>query len=257
MKPVWNGSISFGLVNIPIKLFSAVSSKSFSFKLLHEKDKSPIGYKKWCKEEDREISNDEIVKAVEISKGNYHLMDKEELDRIKPEKSDFLDIIEFVDGSQVDPIYFSNHYFIGPQKSKDKSYFLFKEVLGLSGKVAIGRFVMREKEYVCMIRSFKKGLLLSTLNYAYEIRDINDLDELGDVPELRDEELGLANELINRLYKDEFDISKFEDTFAQKLQEALEKKEVIVYNRKEIEPPKENLMKALKASIKESGNKKK
>jgi DNA end-binding protein Ku len=253
MKSIWQGSISFGLISIPIRLYSAVEHRAIKFKLLHKKDKSTVRYKRVCEKENKEVEWQDLAKGIEISKDHFYVISQEELDKLKPEKSDFLDIIEFVDGRQIDPIYFDNHYFIAPAKAKDKAYFLFREVLQLSGKVAIGRFVMRNKEYTSIISSYKKGLLLTTLNYQYEIRDINQLEELKEEPKIREEELGLAKQLIAQLTKNAFDMSEFKDNYEEQLKVLLRKKEKgepIVVSKKGKAQKEEDLIAALKASLK-------
>jgi len=253
MKSIWNGSVSFGLVNIPVKLYSAVESKAFSFRMLDSKHHSRIQYRRVSSKTGEEVAWADIVKGIEISKGKYFVPTKEQLAAIRPEKSDTIDIVGFVDQGQIDPLYLHSHYYVGPGKAKEKSYFLFKEVLHVSAKVALGRFVMREKEYVCAIAAYQEGLLLTTLNYAYEIRDIKEVDNLKSMPKIRPQELTLAEELINKLYQKQFDITEFRDTFAQGMEkmmkrvakgEVIEEAKVKRKSRKE-----ENLIAALKASL--------
>ncbi len=253
MKSIWNGSISFGLVNIPVKLYSAVESKSFSFRMLDKKTNSPIKYKRISEKTGKEVPWSEIVKGIEISKGKFFVPTGEQLQSIKPEKSSTVDIVEFVDQQQIDPIYFNSHYFIGPSKEKEKTYFLFREVLQATARTALGRFVMREKEYVCAIMSYKQGLLLTTLNYPYEIRNIADIDNIESAPKMQKQEMELAKELINKLYKEELDLKQFKDTFAEEMAKMLKKAakgEVIEIKKEEKKEKKEeNLIAALKASL--------
>lgn len=253
MKSIWNGSITFGLVNIPIKLYSAIESRAFSFKMLDKDHHSPIKYKRVSEKTGKEVPWADIVKGIEISKGKYFVPTKDQLEAIKPEKSDTIDIVEFVDQDQIDPVYFNSHYYIGPAKEKEKSYFLFKEILLTTARTALGRFVMREKEYVCTIKAYRQGLLLTTLNYAYEIRSIKSVDNLLSAPNINEPELKLAGELINKLYKKQFNIGQFKDTFAEEMEkimkkaakgEVIEAAKVIKKERKE-----DNLIAALKASL--------
>jgi DNA end-binding protein Ku len=253
MKSIWNGSISFGLVNIPIKLYSAIESKSFSFRMLDKKTQSPIKYKRVAEKSGKEVPWAEIVKGIEIAKGKFFVPTKEQLDAIKPEKSDSIDIVEFVDQDQIDPVYFNSHYYVGPAKEKEKTYFLFKEILQNTARTALGRFVMREKEYVCTIKAYKEGLLLTTLNYSYEVRDIKEVDNMLSAPKIGKPELQLAQELINKLYKTQFNIEQFKDTFADEMEkimkkaakgEVIEAAKVTKKERKE-----DNLIAALKASL--------
>jgi DNA end-binding protein Ku len=252
MRAIWSGAIAFGLVNIPIKLFSAVSQQTLGFKLLCKKCHTPVKYKRYCPGCDDDVAWEDIVKGLEISKGEFMIFTPEELESMKPEKSDRIEISEFIDANEIDPIFYNKPYFIAPAKAKEKSYFLFREVLIASDKIAIGRFVMREKEYVCAIRNYGDGLLLSTLNYSYEIRDINDIKEIKQAPELNKKELNLAIKLVEQLYEEEFHLEKFHDTFAEQLKEMIDKKEKV--HVEEATPTKKgetkNLMEALKASLK-------
>ncbi|MFA6088419.1 MAG: Ku protein [Candidatus Woesearchaeota archaeon] len=254
MKTIWTGSISFGLVNIPVRLYSAVESQNkVGFRLLHKKDNVPIKNKRWCSKHDKEVSWDDIVKGIEISKNKFYIFEKEELQNLKPGKTDTINIVEIIHSRQIDPIYFDHTYFIGPDKKNEKAYFLLKEVLQQSAKAAIGRFVMREKEYVCAIESYKNGLLLTTLNYAYEIRNIEDIDFIDNKPKLSTQELELAKQLIGKLEKEEFDITDFKDTFRDELLKLIKKKtkgELIEVKAESKKIKKEkNLVESLKASL--------
>lgn len=250
MKAIWTGTISFGLVSIPVKLYSAIQKHSINFKLLHKKDNSPVKYKRYCEKENKEVEWKDIVKGLEISKDKFIVISKEELEKLKPAKSDLIDVVEFIDAKHINPIYFNSHYYIAPEKEKDKAYFLFKEVLQATSKIAIIRFVMREKQYVAIISAYKNGLLLSTLNYSYEIKDIKEIGELETPPILKKEELSLAEELINKLYKPQFNIQEYKDTFLEQLKAAIKKKESGVIEIKEPVKRAKNLVEALKASLK-------
>jgi DNA end-binding protein Ku len=253
MKVVWKGSISFGLVNIPVRLYAAVEPQSKGFRLLHKKDKVPIQYKRWCPKHKQEVAWGDIVKGVEMGKNKYVVLEKEELDQLKPKKTDEIEIVEIIDAWQIDPIYYDHHYFIGPDSENEKAYFLFKQVMEQCAKAALGRFVLHEKEYVCAIESYKEGLLLTTLNYAHEIRNITHVDFLADTPTMKAQEVSLAMQLIEKLEKKEFDITKFEDTYMDELKALLKKKVkgvVIVVKQKPEKVAKEkNLIEALKASL--------
>lgn len=251
MRSVWNGTIAFGLVSIPIKLYSAVNHQSIGFKMLCEKCMKPVKYERYCEGCKKKVKYDEIIKALDLGGGNYLPFTKEELEKIKPEKSDRIEIREFVQSSQIDPIYYQKPYFCGPAKAKERAYFLFKKVLSDSKKIAIGKFVMREKEYVCAIRPYEGGLLLSTLSYNYEVRDINDIKELQDVPELKKDELQMAAALVEQLTQKKFNLEEFKDEFAEKLKKMIDKKEKISVEDGETPQPleEESLIDALKASL--------
>jgi DNA end-binding protein Ku len=253
MSVIWTGSLSFGLVNIPIRLYAAVESQTKEFRLLHKKDKVPIQYKRWCPKHKQEVAWEDIVKGLEIQKNKYYVFEKEELEKLKPKRTDTIDIVEIIDAWQIDPIYFDHHYFIGPDSEKEKAFFLFKHVMEECAKAAIGRFVMRDKEHVCAIESYKKGLLLTTLNYDYEIRDIKKVEFLEDPPALKQQEIKLAMQLIEKLEKKEFDISEYKDTFMDELKALVKKKtkgELVEVKFQTKKPKKEkNLIEALKASL--------
>jgi DNA end-binding protein Ku len=254
MKSLWKGSIAFGLVNIPVKLYSAIEQKPLRTRLLHKEKLSPIRYKKWCDACTEEVAPDEIVRGIEVAPDEYVVISDEELRSIRPEKSNLIEIVEFVHGHQIDPIFFNAHYYAGPERSKDKTYFLFRDVLRQTAQTAIGKFVMREKEHVCAIEAYRQALLLTTLNYDYEIRDLARIDGLAGEPAISQVEMNLARQLINQITVDEFDIAKFHDTFEDDLKQLVAKKargETISVHEVEYHPTaEENLVEALKASLK-------
>lgn len=251
MRSVWNGSIAFGLVSIPIKLYSAVSQRSIGFKLLCKKCMTPIHYERRCEGCDDPIEWNDTLKALDLGDGQYLPFTQEELSAIKPEKTDRIEIVEFVAADEVEPIYYDKFYFCGPAKKTERSYFLLKQVLEDSEQVAIGRFVMREREYVAAIQSYGAGLLLSTLNYSYEIRNIEDVETLKEAPKLKKEELELARKLVDQLKEDELNLEEFKDEFAERLQQMIEKKEKIIVEETGEEKAfdEESLMEALQASL--------
>lgn len=251
MRSVWNGSISFGLVSIPIKLYSAVSQRSIGFKLLCKNCMTPIRYERHCEGCEGPVDWSDTIKALDLGDGQYLPFSKEELEAIKPEKTDRIEIIEFVNGDEIEPLYYDKFYFCGPAKKTERSYFLLKQVLEDSGQVAIGRFVMREREYVAAIQSYRTGLLLATLNYSYEVRNIEDVETLAEPPELKKQEMELARKLVDQLKQDELNLEEFNDEFAERLQEMIEKKEKIVVEHAEEAAPfdEESLMEALQASL--------
>lgn len=195
---------------------AAMQRKALSFRLLHKDPLSPIRYERTCEECEEPVPWEDIVKGLEIRKGEYVVFDQDELESIRPEKSRSVEIAAFIDESQVDPIYYDKHYFLAPE-GEAKPYFLLKEVIERAGKVAIGRFVMREKEHIALLRPYGKGLMLTTLHYAYEVRDIESVEEIEDAPELSEKEISLAESLVERLAAKEFDISGYKDTFAEEL----------------------------------------
>lgn len=254
MKVIWKGSIAFGLVNIPINLYSAIEARGIKTKLLYKKNLSPIRYKRWCDGCKKEVPWEDVVKGFEIGEDEYIVMTQKELESIKPDKSKAVDIVEFIEIQQIDPIYFNSHYYIGPEKSDEKAYFLFKEILEQTGKMAVGQFIMHEKMHTCAIESYREGLLLTTLNYGYEIRNISEIKELKAKPKLSKQELELAKKLIEKITVKKFDITIFKDTFHDSLVELLKKKEkgqkITIEKKEQPKTKEENLIAALKASLK-------
>lgn len=221
MKAVWSGTISFGLVNIPVQLFSAIQEHTFGFRLLHKKCHTPLTYHRYCPHCKKDVTWDETVKGLEQDDGTYLILTKEEIENLKPKKSDTIEIKEFVDHTQIHMLYINSHYYMAPIKKAEKAFFLFCEALKQSGKVAVGQFVMREKEYVVAINPYENILLLNTLNYDYEIRDIKDIALPAKTPKIEKKELKLAEQLIKQLTHKTFDLSKYKNTFAQSLKKAI------------------------------------
>ena len=252
-RPVWKGTIHFGLVSIPIELYSAVQSHVLGFKLLHATCNSLISNKRWCSHCEKEVAWEDTVKGLKLPDGSYFLVTQENIKKLKPEKTDTIDIVEFVEAVSVSPIYYDQHYYIVPQNIHDRAFFLFGAALARLHYSAIGRFVMRDKEYTCLLQPFKNSLLLSTLNYEYEIKRIDQVEHLKVPAKVNENELKLAELLISKLYKKKFDIGEFKDSFAQKLAQAIkafQKGKVIkIEKQKAVKEPELSLMQALKASL--------
>src|SRR5688572_28192046 len=200
-RAMWSGAISFGLVNIPIRLYNAVSRKSVSFNQIERRTQSRIRYKKVSAADDSEVPNQEIVKGYELSTGEYVLIDDEELAALDPEATRSIDIEEFVELSDIDPIFYDAAYYLAPDKGAAKAYKLLSTAMEETGKVALARFVMRTKQYLAAIRARDGMLMLSTMVYADEVNDpleIPELDELSKV-DVSDRERTMAEQLIDSL----------------------------------------------------------
>lgn len=255
MKPVWQGYLSFGLVNIPISLFSAVKSQTFGFTMLCGTCHNPISYKRWCDHCKKEVMWDNLVKGLKLKNDTYFVLTKENLKALKPLKTESISVIEFIDPLQINLIYFEKHYYLTPKKLGEKAYFLFVAALNKADKVAIGTFVMKDKEHVCVISPYQNALLLTTLNYEYEIKNFDYLETLKVIPKVSAEELKLALQLIEQRTKKKFDISDFKDSFAECLAATIKKnagrRKAIVHD--DAKPKKSltdhSLMKSLKASL--------
>lgn len=217
MKSVWNGTISFGLVTIPVRLYSAVQEHVMGFTLLCKKCHTPIVYERWCRKCNKQVAWEGVVKGLKLNGGKYFIITQEKLHELRPEKTDRIDIKEFIKHDQLKLLYLGHHYYMGPEKLGQKAYFLFKEALEQTNKVGIGQFVMRDKEYVCAITPYNEGLLLTTLNYNYEIRDMSAIAELRTQPKVDKADLQLAEKLIAQLTKKTFNLDKYKDTFMEEL----------------------------------------
>lgn len=251
-RSLWGGSISFGLVNVPVKMVTAVSQKDVRFNQLHVKDNSRINQKRFCAEEGIEIPFEEIVKGYEVRPGQYVIIEPEELDSLDPVATHTIDILEFVELDQIDPVYFDKPYYLVPDRRAEKAYALLAQSLERSGKVGIAKFVMRSKEYLAAIRSTQGTLVISTLLYGDEVVPIESLETPSLETELSERELKMAEALIESL-TEKFDPDRHEDTYREKVLDLIARKdegqEIVVQAAAE-EPAKvEDLMAALEASV--------
>jgi DNA end-binding protein Ku len=226
-RPIWSGSISFGLVNVPVKLFSAVSQQDVRFHQLHKEDSSRIKQKRVCALDGAEVPYEDIVKGYEVGPDQYVVIDPEELAALDPKATQTIDIEEFVDLDQIDPIYYEHPYYLVPDKRAEKAYGLLLEAMLRTNKVAIARFVMRTKQYLCALRGTGGVLLLSTMLYADEVVGVERLDgvpEIGDDLEVSEKELTMAESLIGSLSVDAFEPTKFHDEYRERVLELIERK---------------------------------
>ena len=226
-RPIWSGSISFGLVNVPVKLFSAVSQQDVRFHQLHQTDGARIKQKRVCSLDGAEVPYEEIVKGYEIGPDRYVTIDPEELAALDPKSTQTIDIEEFVDLDQIDPIYYEHPYYLVPDKRAEKAYTLLTEAMLRANKVAIARFVMRTKQYLAALRPTGPALLLSTMLYADEVVSVDRLEglpEAGDDVSVSDKELAMAESLIASLSVDKFDPERFHDEYREQVIDLIERK---------------------------------
>lgn len=252
-RPMWSGSISFGLVNIPVKLYNAVKKKSIHFNQLRKSDGCRIRLKKICPTDGAEVPAENIVKGYEIAPDQYVVVTSDELEAIQPKNARTIAIEDFVDLDQIDPLYYDSCYYLTPDKGAGKAYALLLSAMAKTGKVAIARVVMRNKEYLTAIRPAGKALALSTMHFADEIMGIDQLEELApDVPEPEPRELAMAEQLIASLSTG-FQPDKYHDQYHQQVLAMLEKKAEgqTVISQPEVKEGGKviDLMAALEASI--------
>ena len=223
-RPVWSGTISFGLVAIPVKLYNAVRRQHVSFNQLDERNMARIRYRKVNDETGEEVGDDHIVKGYEVSKGRYVIVDPDELEPFMPVATRSVDLDEFVDLADIDPVYFDSAYHLAPD-GPPKPYVLLARAMEASGKVAIGRFVMRNKQYVAAIRAEDGRLVMSTLAYADEVVDPADIEELQglDDVEVNDKEVAMAEALVDSLAA-EFEPEKYHDEYREEVMALIQMK---------------------------------
>ncbi len=248
---IWSGTITIGLVNVPVKLHTMVYDRSVTFRFLHKTDGSPLKYQKVCIKEDKVIPWEDIVKGYEIRKNEFIVFTNEELKAARPESDQRIRIDKFIDYFSIDPVYFERSYILVPDKNSD-AYGLLLTTLEKMGKAGVGRITLRTKEYPVLVHPYNGALVLTTLRYAYEVTDPRKLEEIKGLKEPKKEELDLAKKIITDL-SGEFDITDYKDTFRQKVDELVKKKtkgETIIVEKPVKEEAKE-LMVALQETLKQ------
>jgi DNA end-binding protein Ku len=248
MRAIWSGAISFGLVSVPVRMYTATESKELRFHFLDRRDMSPIGYEKVSKDSGKAVPADEIVRGFEIEKGQYVPIEDEDLDRLDIELTHSIDICDFVSLDEIDPIYFRKAYYLLPQDGAEKPYRLLVKALEETGKVGIAKVVIRNKQHLACMRTYDGRLVLETMYYADEIRRPEAVD--GDAS-VRKAEVEMAKALVENL-SDRFDPEKYDDNYRKELLDLIRAKA----KGRELPEPKEeedgevvDLMEALRESV--------
>ena len=253
MRAIWSGALSFGLVNIPVKLYSAIEEKYLHFDLLRKDDLSPIKYMRVAKVDGKEVPFEEIVKGYEYRKGQYVVLTEEDFRKADVKKTGTIDILGFTREDAVDPIFFEKPYYLEPEKSAEKPYALLVEAMKRAKKVGIAKIVLRNRERLGVLKPLKNGLVLDQIRYGYEIRSIDELNTPA-AKDIKEPELEMAGTLIDKLTID-FDPLQFDDSYREAIKSMIEEKA----QGKEIQPrgeepelvEAENLMERLRESLKE------
>ena len=249
---IGTGTISFGLVSIPIRLYTAASSGNVSFNLLHAKCGSRIRQQTFCPTCNEVVDRASLVRGYEFAKDQYVRVSDDELKSLEGETSKVIDIAEFVPLASVDPIYFEKTYYLGPDKGGDKAYRLLADAMEKQGRVALAKFVMRGKESLVLIRPAQGGLMLHTMYFADEVRDFGEIDR-GESAKIKDGELDLALQLINGLRSEEFQPDQYADEYRQRVLDLInrkvEGKEVTIAAADAPRAQVIDLMEALKESL--------
>jgi len=219
-RPIWSGTISFGLVSVPVRMFSATESKELRFHFLDKHDLQPIGYEKVRRDTGKQVDPDDIVRGFEVEKGRYVTLDDEDLDRLDIELTKTIDICDFVDLGEIDPIYFRKAYYLAPQEGAEKAYRLLVRALEETVKVGIAKVVIRNKQHLAALRPWNGVLVLETMYYADEVRQPEQAD--GKV-RLQKPEVEMAKSLVENL-SESFDPEKYDDTYRKELLDLLRAK---------------------------------
>jgi len=223
-RALWNGWISFGLVNVPVKLFNAVKKKTVNFHQLRTTDGCRIRQKKVCSTDGTPVTAENIVKGFEVSPDNYVVVTDKELEVLSPEANRYIEIKEFVNTAEIDPMYFRQHYYLLPESGATRAYGLLLAALRQSGKAAVAQFVMRRKELLAVLRPAGQVLSLSAMFFADEIVPVADLTDLPDSkPELTERDVTMAEQLIESL-KADFEPQKYHNQYYSRLMELIERK---------------------------------
>jgi DNA end-binding protein Ku len=254
-RAIWSGTISFGLLNVPVKLYSAVARKQVSFRELRASDNSRVRHKRVAESDGEEVPYEEIVKGYELGPEQYVVLTREELEEMDPKKTRAIEIQDFVDLEAIDPIYFDHPYYLGPDKGSERAYALLARAMADRGRVAIARFVLRNREHLAAIRSTGEVLAMATMRFADEVVQPDELDGVipDDVEEPKKRELEMAGALIDQLTSD-FEPDRYRDEYREELLSLIESKargeEVVEAVSEEPKPTKApDLMAALEESL--------
>ncbi|TMN22050.1 Ku protein [Lentibacillus cibarius] len=253
MHTMWKGTISFGLVNIPVKMHAATENKDVKLRNLHKECETPIKYERVCPNCDREVENDEVVKAYEYAKNKFVVLDDEELENLKKEQKDkAVEIMDFVELDEIDPIYFEKSYYLSPDEGGAKSYGLLRSALKDTGKIGVAKMMIRSKEQLAVIRIYENTLVAETIHYPDEVRDVKDVPNVPEADNADEKELDTAKMLIDQLSAT-FDPEKYKDEYRTALLELIEEKkdqdEVTTAQEKPKPDNVTNLMDALQKSL--------
>ena len=251
-RPTWKGYLKISLVNIPIKVFPATeSSGTISFNQLHGECQTRIQQKRWCPHCNREVPHSEIVKGYEFDKGRYVVLSEEDFDKVRPESTRVIDLVQFADDSAIDPMFVDRAYYLAPDGPVAADAFAVMRE-GMQGKVGVGKPALYGREYLVAVKPQQRGIVMYTLHHAAEIRGIEAVDELNAVPEkVKPEEIKLAKQVI-QTFEGPLDLATYKDEYREGLQQIIDAKiagEEIVAPNIEAPPKVVNLMDALKKSL--------
>jgi DNA end-binding protein Ku len=251
-RATWKGYLKISLVNIPVKVFPATeASGTISFNQLHAECQTRIQQKKWCPHCNREVPNSEIVKGYEFEKGHWVVMSEEDIDKVRPESTRVIDLVQFADESSIDPMYVEKTYFLAPDGGVASDAFAVMRE-GMKGKVGVGKLALYGREYLVAVRPYERGIVMHTLHHAAEMRSIDAVEELNSVAaKVKPEEIKLAKQVI-ATFEGPLNLADYKDEYREGLQRIIDKKiagEEIVAPQVEAPPKVVNLMDALRKSL--------
>jgi DNA end-binding protein Ku len=255
---VWTGYLTFGLISMPVRLFSGARGTRVSFHMLHREDNVRVKQQLVCPAEDKPVDRSEIVKGYEFRKGEYVIIEPEEIKKIEPKTAKAMEILEFVKQEEIDPVYFESSYYLAPEEAARKPYALLVKAMKDTGYVGVAKLAMHNREYTAFLRPYEKGLMLHTMYYEDEIREAPDFG--SEHASLKEGEVKVAHQLIEALAA-EWDPSKYYDTFEENLKKLIkahmEGKEIVAVEKPKPAAAPTDLMAALKASLAQMEGKKK
>lgn len=258
MKSIWKGALSFGLVNIPVHMYTASREKEISFVLLHKKDLSQIRYARMCKAEDKEVPWSEIVKGYEFEKGEFVIFEESDFEKANLKKTKTIEIVSFAEEEEVDSLYFSKPYFLEPDKNAEKAYVLLREALKQSKKVGIAKYVLRNKEHIAVVKIYEHMIILLEMRYASEVQIPDLAIPKTEKPSVK--EIEIAKHLIDHLTAP-FNAADYKDTYTEEIKQIIKKKSKGKPVHPKTEEPKitrvQDIMSLLEESLKNTKNTKK
>jgi DNA end-binding protein Ku len=221
-RSIWNGTITFGLVNVPVKLYSATESKTVHFNEVHARDGARLEHRRICSKEDKEVEYKDVVKGHEVSEGKYVVLEKDEIKAAAGDRGKVVHIEEFVDANDIDPVFYEKTYYVGSRDEADP-YRLLHEALERSGRAGIGRFTFHDREYLVALRALDDVLALHTLHFHDEVVGADDLELPGGRLKANKREVAMAGKLVESLNED-FDPAKYEDTYREAVLDLIKRK---------------------------------
>ena len=251
-RPTWKGFLKISLVNIPVRVFPATdAAATISFNQLHAECQTRIQQKRWCPHCEREVPNSELVKGYEFEKGRYVVMNEEDMSKVRPESTRVIDLVQFTDATAIDPIYVERPYYLAPDGNMaNEAFAVMRE--GMKGKAGIGKLALYGREYLVAVQPKDNGLVMYTMRHSREVRSMDHIEELGNVPsKVKPEEIRLAKQVIEN-FEGELNLEEYRDEYQEELQRIIDAKvagEEVVAKTEEAPPNVVNLMDALRQSL--------